>query len=44
MSVFAPCEVIKVHNLPLQYPSHKTFLVTKLNEYGGTYVTKAWQD
>lgn len=43
MSTTGPCEVITIHNLPLHYPSHKTFLVTKLNGYGGTRVTKAWQ-
>lgn len=44
MSMTGPYEAITIHNLPLQYLSRKTFLVTKLNEYGGTCVAKAWQN
>lgn len=36
------CEVIAICNHPLKYPSHKTFLVKKMNEYGGNHVAEIW--
>lgn len=35
-------EVIAIHNLALKYTCYKTFLLQKMNEYGGNDVAKIW--